>query len=190
MRFVVTTCSLRLRRLPWNKSLLVCHLLAISNWYKILRIQRNMTTTTSAGIEPADFAECSHSKTMPAGIKPAGRFKKTCHEHIFATKRHSCIFKFSIASWLNPIRLHVDSRDASTCWSNTCWSHPFLLDCRKHTRFGQSWLVNHWEYVVCLQVKTCWSVTCWYSSGYKFLSLHFNVWPGNTTKPHVIMVQG
>ena len=83
----------------------------------------------SAGIEPADFAECSHSKTMPAGIKPAGRFKKTCHEHIFATKRHSCIFKFSIASWLNPIRLHVDSRDASTCWSNTCWSYSSLLDC-------------------------------------------------------------
>ena len=80
--------------LPSSKSLLVGHLLAFANCYKILRVQRNMTTTTSAGIEPADFAECSHSMTMPAGMKPAGCFKKSCHEHIFATKKHSPISSF------------------------------------------------------------------------------------------------
>ena len=103
-----------------------------------------MTTTTSAGIEPADFAECSHSKTMPAGIEPAGLFHKTCHAQMYAIKKNTCNVKFHIGSWPVPIRLHVDSRDASTCWSNTCWSYSSLLDCRKHVRLGKRhcWLTT------------------------------------------------
>ena len=83
----------------------------------------------SAGIEPADFAECSHSKTMPAGIEPAGLFQKTCHEQMYAIKKNTCNVTFHIGSWPVPIRLHVESRDPSTCWSNTCWSYSSLLDC-------------------------------------------------------------
>ena len=34
---------------------------------------------------------------------------------------------------------------------------------KTHSFRCKSFLVNHWDYVVCLEVKTCWSVTCWLS---------------------------
>ena len=50
-------------------------------------MQRNMTITMPAGVEPADFVKCTHGTTMPAGIEPAGLRKKTCHEQMYATKK-------------------------------------------------------------------------------------------------------
>ena len=129
--------------LPRSKNLLVGDLLAFSNGHKILSMQRDMTTTMPAGLEPADFVECSHFESMPAGIEPAGRPKKSYHEHTYETQKNVQIHVLhpSMAEAITP-----------TCRLKRCIDllvkyllvHPCLLDCGKHHRLG---------------VRACWSTT-------------------------------
>ena len=65
---------------------------------------------------------------MPAGIDPAGRLKKTCHDQIYATKKHTCSREVepagrSPAGFLKRLQISVhatkhDNHDA--CWYRTC----------------------------------------------------------------------
>ena len=65
---------------------------------------------------------------MPAGIDPAGRLKKTCHDQIYATKKHTC------------------SREVKTCWSITCWlAHAVTNCCQLHTAGGHHQAAAHYD---------------------------------------------